>query len=74
MAGKPVTTKKYRVTVTAEERGELERLLAHSKADVRELKRAHILLKADETEGGLGWPDERIAEAVGRDLIRFPAD
>jgi len=55
--------KKYRVTLTAEEREELDRLLARGKADVRCLKHAQMLLKADEAEGGPGWPDERIAEA-----------
>ena len=55
--------KKYRVTLTADERDELERLLARGKADVRKIKHAQILLKADEAEGGPGWPDERIAEA-----------
>ena len=55
--------KKYRVTLTAEEREELERVLSRGKADVRCLKHAQILLKADETEGGPGWSDERIAEA-----------
>ena len=57
--------KKYRVTLTVEEREELERLLSRGKADVRCLKHAQILLKADETEGGPGWSDERIAEAFG---------
>ena len=56
-------TKKYRVTLTLAEREELERLLARGKADVRKIKHAQILLKADEAEGGPGWPDERIAEA-----------
>ena len=55
-------TKKYRVTLTADERAELERLLARGKADVRKVKHAQILLKTDEAEGGPGWPDERIAE------------
>jgi transposase len=55
--------KKYRVTLTAEERRELERLLSRGKADVRCLKHAQILLKADEADGGPGWSDERIAEA-----------
>src|ERR671938_1541317 len=55
--------KKDRVTLTADERDELEGLLARGKADVRKIKHAQILLKADETEGGPGWPDERIAEA-----------
>ena len=56
--------KKYRVTLTAEERQGLERLLSRGKADVRCLKHAQVLLKADETDGGPGWPDERIAEAL----------
>jgi transposase len=56
-------TKRYRVTLTADERDELERLLARGKADVRKIKHAQILLKADEADGGPAWPDERIAEA-----------
>ncbi len=55
--------KKYRVTLTVEEREELERLLSRGKADVRCLKHAQILRKADEAEGGPGWSDERIAAA-----------
>src|SRR5215210_1477712 len=56
-------TKKYRVTLTLAERDELERLLARGKADVRKIKHAQILLKADEAESGPAWPDARIAEA-----------
>lgn len=56
--------KKYWVTLEASEREELERLLAHGKADVRRLKHAQLLLKADQGSGGPGWPDERIAEAI----------
>jgi transposase len=56
--------KKYRVTLDAEEREQLRGLLARGKADVRKLKHAQILLKADEAEGGPGWGDERIAEAL----------
>jgi len=55
--------KKYRVTLTLAERDELERLLARGKADVRKIKHAQILLKADEADGGPAWPDARIAEA-----------
>ena len=55
--------KKYRVTLTAEEREELDRLLSRGKADVRCLKHAQMLLKADEADGGPAWPDARIAEA-----------
>src|SRR3954470_2684096 len=58
--------KKYRVTLTLAEREELERMLARGKADVRKIKHAQILLKADEAdeaESGPAWPDARIAEA-----------
>jgi len=56
--------KRYRVTLEQSEREELGRLLAKGKADVRRLKHAQILLKADESEGGPAWADGRIAEAV----------
>ena len=57
-------TKKYRVTLMPAEREELERLLARGKADVRKIKHAQILLKADEADDGPAWTDVRIAEAV----------
>jgi hypothetical protein len=56
--------KKYRVTLTAAERDELERLLARGKADVRKLRHAQVLLKADQAEGSPAWTDERIVEAL----------
>ena len=57
--------KRYRVTLSAAERAELEQLLSRGRADVREVKHAQVLLKADEAGGGSGWPDARIAEAIG---------
>ena len=57
-------TKTYRVTLTPAERDALERLLSRGKADVRRLKHAQILLKADEADNGPAWSDERIADAV----------
>jgi transposase len=56
--------KRYRITLTGEEREELGRLLARGKADVRKIKHAQVLLKADEAADGPGWSDERIAEAL----------
>ena len=56
--------KNYRVTLTTAERQELDGLLARGKADVRRLKHAQILLKADQAEAGPAWPDARIAEAL----------
>ena len=56
--------KKYRVTLTPEERDDLSRLVAAGKAAARALVHARILLKADQAEGGPAWEDARIAEAL----------
>ena len=56
--------KKYKVTLTAEERQVLHDLIAAGKAAARKLTHARILLKADASEGGLHWPDWRIADAL----------
>ena len=55
---------KYIVRLTAEERTELEDLIHTGKRAASVLIHARILLKADVGEGGPGWDDERIAEAV----------
>ena len=57
---------KYIVRLTAEERTELEDLIHTGKRAASVLIHARILLKADVGEGGPGWDDERIAEAVER--------
>jgi transposase len=56
--------KKYRVTLTAEERRGLQELIASGKAAAKRLAHARILLKADAAPDGPGWADDRIAEAV----------
>ena len=56
--------KKYKVTLTAEERQQLHALVTTDKAAAKKLAHARILLKADAAEGGPAWPDERIAEAL----------
>ena len=56
--------KKYRVTLEAQERKELEQLLGKGKADVRRLKHAQILLAADESQEGPGTNDVLIAQAL----------
>jgi transposase len=56
--------KKYRVTLTAEERQQLQALIAAGKAAAKALAHARILLKADEADGGPAWPDQQIAEAL----------
>jgi transposase len=56
--------KKYKVTLTADERQSLRDLIAAGKAAALKLTRARILLKADAAPEGPAWTDERIAEAV----------
>ena len=56
--------KRYRVTLTAEEREALGGMISRGKADARKLTHARVLLQADASEGGPDWTDRRIAEAV----------
>ena len=56
--------KKYCVTLTSEEREQLAGLIAAGKTAAQKLAHARILLKADQAEGGPGWIDGRIAEAL----------
>lgn len=56
--------KKYRVTLTEEERQELNQLISKGKGAARKLLHARILLKADEGEGHTAWQDEAISTAL----------
>lgn len=56
--------KRYKVTLTAEERSSLQELIATGKAAAKKLTHARILLKADAAPGGPAWTDARIAEAL----------
>src|SRR5215218_2305339 len=56
--------KKYKVTLTDEERSGLHELIAAGKAAAKKLAHARILLKADAADGGPAWPDAWIAEAA----------
>jgi transposase len=56
--------KKYKVTLTADERQQLRKLIADGKAAAKKLAHARVLLKADAAEGGPAWPDSRIAKAI----------
>jgi hypothetical protein len=50
--------------LSAEEREQLLTMLSKGKHSARELLRARILLKADESDGGDGWSDTAIAAAL----------
>jgi transposase len=56
--------KRYRVTLTAEERDALDAMISRGKADARKLTHARVLLQADASEGGPGWADAAISEAL----------
>lgn len=56
--------KKYRVTLTDEERAGLEALISRGKADARKLAHARILLRADEADGAPACTDEEVASAT----------
>lgn len=60
--------KRYRVTLTAEERGDLKGLIGSGKGAARKLAHARILLQADEAEDGPGRTDAGIAEALNVDV------
>ena len=58
-----MTAKKYVVELSLSEREELTTLVNKDKAAAYKRKHAEILLKADQSDSGPGWPDKRIAEA-----------
>jgi hypothetical protein len=60
--------KKYVITLTENERTQLEAMLAKGKAAARKLTHARILLKADSSPGGPNWTDARIGEALDVDV------
>lgn len=73
--------KRYVVHLTGEERERLEGLVRRGRAPARRLLYARILLKADASEAGPAWADERIADAletsaatVARERRRFSED
>lgn len=57
--------KRYRVELTPDERQELTKLVSAGRRSARTITRARILLKADQADGGPGWDDGRIADALG---------
>ena len=64
MALKERSVKKYVVRLSGEEREQLETLIRKGKSPARRLLKARILLKADVSEGGVGWSDSRVIRAL----------
>ncbi len=55
--------KKHRVLLSADERDQVQALLTSGRLPVRTMKRAQMLLKADQSAAGPGWNDATIAHA-----------
>jgi transposase len=56
--------KKYIVTLSTDERQQLQDLVTTGKAAAKKLAHARVLLKADAADGGPAWQDQAIADAV----------
>ncbi len=56
--------KKHPVILTEAQREQLNRPITAGTAPARKLTHARILLKADQSPQGLGWVDEKVAEAL----------
>ena len=59
---------KYEVCLSAEERDLLETIVRTGRGTAARMRKARILLKADVSDGGPGWSDDRIAEALETSL------
>ena len=71
MAAKEISVKKYVVRLSGEERERLETLIRKGTSPARRVLKARILLKADVSEAGKGWSDNRIIEALETSPSRF---
>jgi transposase len=57
--------KRYRVTLTEDERKELERFSTTGKRAARKVLHARTLLLVDCSDGGPSWPTKQVSEALG---------
>jgi hypothetical protein len=63
-----MAAKKFIVELDADERTRLDALISKGKAPAKAILKARILLKADQAEGGAGWLDAQIVEALDTNL------
>ncbi len=59
-----MANKKFIVKLSDEERARLNSLISKGKAAAKAILKARILLKADQSESGENWSDEKICEAL----------
>ena len=64
MVRKVVAVKKYVVTLSDEEREQLNAMIKKGKYPARQQLKARILLKADASDAGEGWSDSQIIDAL----------
>jgi hypothetical protein len=63
-----MAAKKYIVELDGDERARLNALISKGKVSAKTALKARILLKADQAEGGPGWLDAQIVEALDTNL------
>ena len=63
-----MANKKFVVELSGEERARLDGLISKGKASAKLIVEARIRLKADQSESGEGWTDERICEALDTNI------
>lgn len=56
--------KKYIVRLSNDERKNLKKIISSGRGPARMFTRARILLKADQSDNGPAWSDEKISEAL----------
>ena len=56
--------KKYIVRLSGKEREQLKKMITSGRGPARMFTRARILLKADQSNKGPAWPDEKISQAL----------
>jgi hypothetical protein len=61
--------KQYAVTLTAQEREQLEQMVSKGKAAARSLARAWVLLKADARPTGPSWTDAQIPQTFSVGMV-----
>ena len=63
-----MANKRYIVRLSDDERKRLNAMICKGKAAAKSILKARILLKADASEAGDGWIDERICEALDTNI------
>lgn len=63
-----MAAKKFIVELCSEERARLNAVISKGQAPAKTILKARILLKADQAEGGPGWLDTQIVEALDTNL------